>query len=141
LVGSFPTNVAAGGSANVTVQMDTAQVGTKFGQLTFITNDPNAPTYAFSIGGTITGPAVVGAPVLMLPGPALATWIGAPPRVLDSSATLTDSDSVNYNTGRLTVTPVGNATGDDRLAVLNSGTGTGSIGVNGTAVTFGGVTI
>ena len=119
LVGSFPTGIPAGGSANFTIQMDTSQVGTKFGQLTFITNDPNAPTYAFNIGGTITGTPVAGALRAYAPRPGIGDLDRRAPRVLDSSATLTDLDSSNYNTGRLTVTPAGNATIDDRLSILN----------------------
>jgi hypothetical protein len=55
LVTAFPKSIAAGGSANFTVQMGTNTVAIKAGVLSFTTNDPNAPTYSFDIHGVVSG--------------------------------------------------------------------------------------
>jgi murein DD-endopeptidase MepM/ murein hydrolase activator NlpD len=55
LVGSFPTSVAAGGSASFTVRMPSGFSGVKAGILSFNTTDPNAPVYSFDIKGVVTG--------------------------------------------------------------------------------------
>ncbi len=61
--------------------------------------------------------------------------------MIDGAATLTDSDSPNFNTGNLTVSFTANGTASDRLAIRNQGTAAGQIGVSGSNVTDGGVTI
>jgi len=55
LVGSFPSSVAAGGSATFTVQMATDTSGTDAGILSFNTSDPNAPTYGYDVKGIVSG--------------------------------------------------------------------------------------
>ncbi|XEG75678.1 DUF4347 domain-containing protein [Pseudomonas sp. abacavir_1] len=58
------------------------------------------------------------------------------------SATVSDSDSSDFNGGNLTVSITANrATGEDLLGILDQGTGTGQIGVSGNSVTYGGVVI
>jgi hypothetical protein len=51
------------------------------------------------------------------------------------------SDSANFNGGSLSVDYEANGTLDDRLSIRNEGTGPGQIGVSGSNVTYGGVTI
>lgn len=63
------------------------------------------------------------------------------PVVLDSGATVTDTDSPNFDTGSLAVTIGSGANANDRVEVRNQGTGAGQIGVAGANVTFGGTTI
>ena len=55
LVGSFPTTVAAHGTATFTLQMSTATSLAYAGVVAFQTNDPNAANYSFAIKGTVTG--------------------------------------------------------------------------------------
>jgi hypothetical protein len=141
LVGTFPSSEAAGTSATFTLRMDATPVGAKFGAVSFTTNDPNAPTYSFNIAGTITGGPDPNAPVLALPGPAAYAAIGSPPKLIDTSATITDADSPNFNGGVLTVSVAVNGTADDRLSVQNVGIAPGVIGVNGSNVTYGGTSI
>ncbi|MBL8378811.1 MAG: cadherin-like domain-containing protein [Burkholderiales bacterium] len=62
------------------------------------------------------------------------------------NATVTDSDSADFNTGTLTVSfTAGSDSAEDVLAIRNQGTGVGQIGVSGSNVTYnfgaGGVTI
>lgn len=61
--------------------------------------------------------------------------------VLDTSATITDSDSTNFDTGTLTVNFSANGTGDDSLFIRDQGTAAGEIGVSGSNITFGGIQI
>ena len=84
------------------------------------------------------GPANV-APVIGLFDTAISYTENAVPVVLDSNATVTDSDSANFATGKLTVRLTSNAQPTDRLAIRHQGTGVGQIGVSGTNVTLGGL--
>ena len=55
---------------------------------------------------------------------------------LTPAATVSDSDSANFDAGTLTVDFTAGGTANDRLAIRNQGTGTGEIGVSGTDVTY-----
>ena len=79
-----------------------------------------------------------------LGGDSLSYTEGAGAVVIDqgANALVADSDSVNFDTGTLTVSiPSGNEPTEDVLSIRNQGTGAGQIGVSGSAVTYGGVTI
>ncbi|MBK1719781.1 DUF4347 domain-containing protein [Thiocystis violacea] len=59
-----------------------------------------------------------------------------------TAATVTDSDSTDFNTGTLTVAITANRdSGEDVLAIRHQGTDAGQIGVSGSTVTYGGATI
>ncbi|MFN9528923.1 MAG: Ig-like domain-containing protein [Pseudomonadaceae bacterium] len=74
-----------------------------------------------------------------------ATFVeGGSPVLLDENAdaTVTDSDSANFDTGNVTVAIIGNGVGaEDVLSIRNQGTGAGQIGVSGSAITYGGTQI
>ena len=141
LVGTFPTSIAAGASASFTVRLETARAGVRFGAIRFQTNDADESTFTFNVEGSVSGAYPIGAPILALPGPAVAASAGGGQTVLDGEATLADSDSPNYDGGQLVVEFAAGGSDADRLAIRNQGTGAGQIGVNGTSVTFAGVTI
>ena len=61
--------------------------------------------------------------------------------LLDTNATVTDPDSVNFEGGKLTVGLTANAQADDRLEIRNLGTSAGQIGINSSNVTYAGVVI
>ncbi|XHX79436.1 MAG: Calx-beta domain-containing protein [Stenomitos frigidus ULC029] len=61
--------------------------------------------------------------------------------IMDASATVSDIDSTNFDTGTLRANFSVNGTGDDRLIIRNQGTAAGEIGVSGSAITFGGIQI
>ncbi|MBV9884476.1 MAG: VCBS repeat-containing protein [Sphingomonadaceae bacterium] len=63
--------------------------------------------------------------------------VNAAPALLDANVTFSDADE-NLAGGSLTVTGL---LGEDRVAILNEGTGAGQIGVSGTDVTYGGTII
>ncbi len=74
-----------------------------------------------------------------------ATFVeGGSPVLLDENAdaTVTDSDSANFDTGNVTVSIISNGVAaEDVLSIRNQGTGAGQIGVSGSAITFGGTQI
>jgi murein DD-endopeptidase MepM/ murein hydrolase activator NlpD/Ca2+-binding RTX toxin-like protein len=141
LQGAFPSSVNAGASASFTVQLNSTVAGRKFGTLQFNTNDPEEGVFNFNFEGNVTGTAPAGAPVLALPNPALAYGFNQAAQVFDATATFTDGNSPNLIGGSLTVEFASGGTPDDRLGIQNQGTGAGQIGVNGSSVTFGGITI
>lgn len=141
LVGSLPASIAAGGSSTFILRMNTNAVGGQRGEVRFTTNDPNHPSFHFAVSGTVTGTVAFGSPVLTLGSSACGYTLGPPPVPLDPTATLTDSDSANFNTGSLKVEFAFGGTADDGLGILNIGSGTGQIGVSGSTVKYEGTTI
>ncbi len=79
--------------------------------------------------------------VLTLPFGPVVYGIGDLPIVLDGWASIVDPDTEVYNSGSLTVTLTGGGISSDRLLVRNVGAGPGEVGVAGSAVSFGGVTV
>ncbi|MEQ1859669.1 MAG: tandem-95 repeat protein [Chthoniobacteraceae bacterium] len=97
---------------------------------------------ADALGGvTNTSGGANSPPTTALPGPSITFTENAPASILDSTATVSDADSTDFNTGTLTVDFTANGTAEDRLAIRNEGAGAGQIGVSGANVNFGGVTI
>lgn len=137
LVGSFPSSIAAGGSAAFTVGLSSSAVGPQFGQVTFQTNDPNAPTFGFNVSGDVTGTPPAGSPAIALSARATAVGLGWPPSPLDPGATLTDSSPNGFAGGALTVTMASGGTSDDRLSIANLGNGSGQIGFDGRNIAYG----
>ena len=87
------------------------------------------------------GAPVNNAPTIALPSP-MDTWTEGDPPLLVDSAALVDDTPDNLGGGRLTAQLInGTATAADDLAVRNTGTGAGQIGVAGSTVTYQGVTI
>ncbi|HAZ47375.1 MAG TPA: hypothetical protein DCZ55_23695 [Cyanobacteria bacterium UBA11371] len=80
-------------------------------------------------------------PNITLSAVAAAYTENAAPVVIDSSATVTDSDSANFNNGTLTVQFTAGGMADDRLAIRHQGNSTGQIGLDGRIIRFGGVQI
>lgn len=66
---------------------------------------------------------------------------GSGATVIDGDATVTDSDSADFNGGKLTVTLTANGQGTDILGIQNIGSGVGEIGVSGNQVSYSGVVI
>ena len=97
-------------------------------------------------GTTITNFVPNAAPVVAnLGGDSVSYTEGAgSATLLDSggNATVADSDSADFNTGNVTVSIVTNrVSGEDVLGVRNEGSAAGQIGVSGSNITYGGVTI
>jgi hypothetical protein len=137
LDGAFPASIPAGSAASFTIQLASGAVGPQFGQVTFQTNDPDAPTFGFNVSGAVTGTPPDGAPQITLSGPALAIGLGSPATVLNPGATLTDSAAQGFAGGTLTVSMASGGTSDDRLSILNQGNGPGQIAFNGSGVWYG----
>ncbi|NJM49010.1 MAG: DUF4347 domain-containing protein, partial [Alkalinema sp. RU_4_3] len=80
---------------------------------------------------------VLVAPVITLPGSAIAYLENAAATVIDPTATVSDVDSANFNTGKLTVRFSANGTNDDRLIIRNEGTGATQINLDGREIYYG----
>jgi serpin B len=141
LVGQFPTSVPPATTASFQVQLDTAVPGQKFGQIRFRTNDADEGDFNFNVKGNVGGTIPVGTPRINLPGPAVAYINSTEPRLIAATGSVTDSDSISFNTGQLKVEFASGGTHDDRLAIRNQGTAAGEIGVHAGSVTYGGVVI
>jgi T1SS-143 domain-containing protein len=63
----------------------------------------------------------------------------AAPQLLDGNVTVGDIDSLDFDSGTLTVS--GFVAGEDTVAIRNQGTAPGQIGISGSDVTFGGTVI
>jgi hypothetical protein len=61
-------------------------------------------------------------PNIVMPGPGVSYTAGSVAASLDSAATITDSDSADFDTGNLTAQFIANGQTDDRLEVLNDST-------------------
>ncbi len=81
------------------------------------------------------------APAITLPGGSLNLTEGDAARLVDATASITDPDSHDFDTGTLTVSLPSGATSGDIIAIQNQGTGSGFVGVSGANVTYGGVVI
>lgn len=81
------------------------------------------------------------APIVTLPAGSLNYTENTAALVAGAGATVTDSDSANFNGGSLTAIITANADVDDQIEIKNVGTGAGQIGVSGVNVSFGGTTI
>jgi VCBS repeat-containing protein len=82
--------------------------------------------------------------IASLSGDSLAYSEGAGAVVIEqgANALVADVDSTNFDTGTLTVSiPAGGDSAEDVLSIRNQGTGAGQIGVSGSTVTYGGITI
>ncbi len=77
-------------------------------------------------------------PTLTLGGTGVLSHVENVPTVLAPSATVADTDSVDFSTGSLTVAIFDAAQPDDELGVLDQGTGVGQIGVAGSFVSYEG---
>jgi Domain of unknown function (DUF4347) len=86
---------------------------------------------------TQTYDGVLVSPVITLPGAAIAYLENAAATVIDPTATVSDVDSANFNTGKLTVRFSANGTNDDRLTIRNEGTGATQINLDGREIYYG----
>jgi hypothetical protein len=86
---------------------------------------------------TQTYNGVLVSPVIALPGAAIAYLENAAATVIDPTATVSDVDSANFNTGKLTVRFSANGTNDDRLIIRNEGTGATQINLDGREIYYG----
>ncbi|MBS0552123.1 MAG: hypothetical protein JSS47_06275, partial [Proteobacteria bacterium] len=62
-------------------------------------------------------------------------------QVIDAAVGLSDTDSGNFNGGRLDLYYVQNGAAEDQLGVVSQGIAAGQIGVSGSTVSYGGVEI
>lgn len=92
------------------------------------------------VSNSITVQAVNAPPLVTLPGPGVDWTEGAGPVALAPSGTISDGDSSDLAGGSLTIS-VTDAQGGENLSLRHDGLGAGQIGVSGSDVLYGGVTI
>ncbi len=83
--------------------------------------------------------AVNDAPVIGAFTPDITYVENAAPLQIDSNATLTDVDSIDFAGGFLTIGIILNGHADDRLSIRNQGAAANQIGVSGGQITYSGV--
>ncbi|MEG4345000.1 choice-of-anchor D domain-containing protein, partial [Microcoleus sp. A003_D6] len=109
LVGTLPTTVAAGASANLQVQVDTATAGNKTGTLQFVNDDSDENPFDFAISASVTAtatPTPTPAPV-PTPTPLPVTTPTPAPVPTPTPApepTPTPTNVINYSTSPVGVT-------------------------------------
>ncbi|MBM4075898.1 MAG: hypothetical protein FJ267_09665 [Planctomycetes bacterium] len=92
---------------------------------------------------TIRVVAVNEAPIIAnfeSPSPISYTENGTPV-LLDIDSLVADIDSVNFDTGTLSIQLISGSEASDTLAIRNVGIGSGQIGINGADVTYGGIIV
>ena len=131
---------------DVTVVDDLIAEGTPYNAL--ITHGVSGGGYTgISVGSvtiSITDNELSSPPTITLPGANPVPYLeqNHSALVLDATATVTDPDSPNFDTGLLTVQfTAGSTVAQDVLSVRNQGTGAGQIGVSGSNVSYQGVSI
>ncbi len=107
---------------------------------------PAAVTGIYNDGGALNTSYVPNAPPVLggLQGDSVTFTEGDSARLIDlgSNATVSDGDSADYNGGSVRVSITTNrVTAEDLLSIRNQGIGAGQIGVSGSTITYGGVTI
>ena len=125
-VGSNPTSVTVG-DFNGDGKLDLAAANFRSTNVSVLLNAPSATL-------TIAEPA---APVISLPGNSISYTENSAATVLDLGATVSDTDSPNFNTGNLTVRFASGGTADDRLSIRNQGTGVTEINLDGREIYYG----
>ena len=125
---------------NVTleIQGDTPIQGQR--QVEFLVNDGDGDT-SLSIERLVDIAAVNDAPVLTLPSGQSLYMEGSLPTVLDTFATVTDSDSSDFDGGVLTVDLGATAKASDRLGIRTGSQNIGSINTIGSTVRYGTIVI
>jgi subtilisin-like proprotein convertase family protein len=80
-------------------------------------------------------------PVLHLPTGPVTYTENSPAVVIDPGMRVEDANTSNFNGGSLTVSLTANGTVNDRVEILNQGTGVGQISISGATVRFDGTNI
>jgi len=99
----------------------------------------HADTVTINVGAVSNAPTISN-----LSGDSLSYTEGAGAVVIDQDANtlVVDADSANFDTGALTVSiPVGAEPAEDVLSIRNQGAGAGQIGISGSNISYGGLTI
>ncbi len=89
---------------------------------------------------TINVQAVNVAPIVTLPTAAVAWTEHALPSLIDTAATVSDSDSASFNGGTLVVTLTTAVVGDD-ISIRSVGVGAGQVSVSGSSIMVSGVSV
>ena len=95
---------------------------------------------ALGIGGTLTLVGVAAINLSKSPSK-ISPEVIDPSITISDRANVSDVDSPNFNTGKLTIRFSAGNTSDDLLGIYNQGKGLGKVGISGSEVTYGGAVI
>ena len=132
-----------GSGASATVTSNPATIDAAGNASGTATANNSSGSYAIAAGGngfatpasiTLTNNNV--APVLTFPGAAISYTENGLAALLDSTATLTDTDSPDFSGGILNVSLTAGSDASDRLEIRNQGTGTNQISVTGNTISY-----
>ncbi|MDQ7250100.1 beta strand repeat-containing protein [Dongia sedimenti] len=142
--GALPAGVTLGSDGKLDLKLDGNYDYLKAGETKTVSfqyhvNDGTADSNVQTLKVQIQG--VNDAPVIGNMGGTLNYTENEAPKAIDSSVTVSDVDSANFNGGSLKVSFTANGTATDQLSVLNEGNGAGQIGVSGSDISYGGVVI
>ncbi|MGF2036394.1 MAG: FG-GAP-like repeat-containing protein [Nostoc sp. CmiVER01] len=126
-VGTSPISVTVG-DFNGDGKLDLAAANINSNNVSVLLNAKPSATL------TIAEPV---APVITLPGDSIVYTENSAATVLDLNATVSDTDSSNFNTGNLTVRFASGGTASDRLSIRNQGTGGTEINLDGREIYYG----
>ena len=143
--------LGAGFTVNHATTVGSATLASSFNNLApngtwtlYVTDDENGDVSSISSWSLNITTAANPPVITNLNGDVASFTEGGAAVLLDvsSNATVTDPDSLNFDTGNVTVSITNNrVAAEDVLSIQNQGTGAGQIGVSGSNVSFGGATI
>ena len=143
LIGTFPSSVPAHQTRQFTLQMDTLTVGRKYGAVQFSSNSLGGfDTFTFLVEGQTTGTPAAGTPQLSSGGPSAVVFRAGVMTAYVAPRGVVSPNGASFAGGYLeasVIDPIG--FGAEYTSVVDQGRAVGQIGLDGTAVLFGGVPI
>lgn len=125
-----PAGVSVGGSVTLIVNLTSTDVGSKFGAISFDTNDPDTPKFWFNVSGKVTGSPPIGRPTITVVGPATPLYGINLPVTINREATVSipvGENSPGFNGGQLKVEVANAPSVNDILGINRIGGNSGRI--------------
>ena len=107
----------------------------------YVNDDAFTGTYGDINGGWTLSLTLNQPPVVTSSSSTASYTEDATATILQSAATVTDSDSADFSTGTLSVELTANSDAYDILSISSQGTGAGQIGVSGSTISYSGTPI
>ena len=115
MLGAFPNAINPSEHAEVSIRLDTAKSGPKFGEWRFTSDDPDEPFFHIPLQGNVRGSLPFGSPQVILPDAAVAYFYRSQPVLLDPLAVFVDADSAVLPGTIVTVDQLAGGEAADRI--------------------------